>query len=653
VELVPRRPDGDGAGGGRFTAVSRVLRSVRRPKPVARRYLVPGLTLEQFFDELNTHDVRYVVLRWFETLPDVDPGEDIDLLVADEDLAFVGTLLTSERVPPRRQKFDVYTVSGLSGSDWRGIPYYPPRLAEGLLERSVLLRGRFRVPDAMDHFDSLSYHAVYHKGAASGLPETTGFPHPTGIGEHDYAGVLEEMAASSGLSVPITLKGLDSYLDGKKLRPPLDTLDKLAEHNEWLRDHVDELFGPVDGGVPGLAVFVLRARAGHLLERVCDELRREGFEPLERISLDPATSARVRSAVRGGTWGRGPFPLSGGDPATFVVAYDLSASVGDAGSHDPTRVTKAKLAIRSRLLADVPPAERYNPLHSSDNARQALDYLGLLHDAGVLPRVQDRIERIRAEMIFPFPVVETLPSRRRRAVTAVVRHPVHGESVCKVFYPSARRFMERELRSRTEFAALPEVPTLLDAGDNWLLMPRYTDTGAHVRRRLPTGPRAQLTPRAARALARMARSLHQQGAFLLDLTPQNLMTDPEEGLKVLDWEFLQDLPPGSPAARRGPAASPTVLGRVGDLPDVDVPLGIHRTVFDPVVTGIPAGLLVRAPWRLLTPLMEPGMLVAFWLMVARERASGAVRALRPTARRVVLWTLTRLEKSRAPHRPRR
>jgi hypothetical protein len=51
--------------------------------------------------------------------------------------------------------------------------------------------------------------------------------------------------------------------------------------------------------------------------------------------------------------------------------------------------------------------------------------------------------------------------------------------------------------------------------------------------------------------------------------------------------------------------------------------------------------------------MEPGMLVAFWLMVAREQASGAVRALRPTARRVVLWTLTRLEKSRAPHRPRR
>lgn len=609
---------------------------------MARRYLVTGLTLDQFFDELNSHGVRYVVLRWFETLPDVDPGEDIDLLVADEDLAFVGTLLTSKRVPPKRQKFDVYSVSGLAGSDWRGIPYFPPGLAGGLLERSVLLRGRYRVPASSDHFDSLSYHAVYHKGAASGLPETTASHHPIGTGDHDYAAVLGRLAADNGLSVPITLKGLDAYLDGKKLRPPLDTLDKLAEHNEWLRDHVDELFGPVDGGVPGLAVFVLRSRAGHLVDPLCAELRREGLEPLECLPLDEVTAARVRSAARGGIWGRGPFPLSGGDPAVFVVAYDLSASVGDERSQDADRVTRSKLAIRDRLLAAVPPGERYNPLHSSDNPRQALDYLGLLHDPGLLPRVQDRIDSIRAEMIFPFPVVETLPSWRRRAVTAVVQHPVHGESVCKVFYPSARRFMERELRSRTEFAALPQVPTLLDAGENWLLMPRYTDTAAHVRRRLP-GRRAQVTPAAARSLARMARTLHEHGVFLLDLTPQNLMSDPQEGLKVLDWEFLQDLPEGLATGRRALTASPTVIGRAGDLPDVDVPLGTHRTVFHPTVTGVPAGLLLRAPWPILSLLMEPGMLVVACLQIARARVSGTGRALRPVARRAALWTLSRLE----------
>jgi hypothetical protein len=646
LELVTRRPGGENAGEGRSTAVVRRRWSVLRPKPVARRYLVAGLTLDQFFDELNAHGVRYVVLRWFDALPEVDPGEDIDLLVADEDLAFVGTLLTSERVAPRRQKFDVYTVSGLSGSDWRGIPYYPPRLAERLLDRAVLLRDRFRVPAPMDHFDSLSYHAVYHKGLASGLPETTGSHHPAGTGEHDYAGVLARLAEDNGLSVPITLKGLDAYLDGKKLRPPLDTLDKLAEHNEWLRDHVEELFGPVDGGVPGLAVFVLRERAAHLLEQLCVELRREGWEPLESVQLAPATVDRVRSAVRGGTWGRGPFPLSGGDPATFVVAYDLGASVGEADAHEPERVTTSKLAIRGRLLASVPPGERYNPLHSSDNPRQALDYLGLLHDPGILARVRDRIERIRAEMIFPFPVVETLPSYRRRAVTAIVEHPVHGECVCKVFYPTARRFMERELRARTEFAALPEVPTLLDAGENWLVMPRYSDTAEHVRRRLP-GRRTQLTPSAVRALVRLARALHERGAFLLDLTPQNLMTDPEEGLKVLDWEFLQDLPP---ADRRRLVDSPTVHGRVAGLPDVDVPLGRHRTVFHATVTGVPAGLLVRAPWRILVPLMEPGMLAVCWLQVARARVAAAVTGLRPTARRAARWALIRLGSRRAPRR---
>jgi hypothetical protein len=650
VELVPSRRNAGGAGPGRPRGASRFRWAARRHRPVARRYLIAGLTLEQFFDELNAHGVRYVVLRWFETLPDVDVGEDIDLLVADEDLPFVGTLLVSQRVAPQRQKFDVYTVSGLSGSDWQGIPYFTPRLANRLLERSVLLRNRYRVPSPLDHFDSLAYHAVYHKGERSGLPTGT-VDQPSGVpGEHDYADVLSRLAADNRLSVPITLKGLDTYLAGKGLRPPLDTLDKLSEFNGWLLEHVDEMFGPEDAGLPGLAVFVLRERAAHLVGRLCEELRREGWEPLETVALDPEGRARVRAVVRGGTWGRGPLPRSGGGPVTFVIAYDLSAAApGGAVACDQDRVLRSKVAVRRRLLNGVPADERYNPLHSSDNPRQALEYLGLLPDAFVLPRVRDQIERIRAEMVFPFPVVELLPSRRRRAVTAVVEHPEYGQCVCKLFFPGARRFLLRELRSRTEFGGLPEVPALLAADANWLLMPRYTDTGTHVRRRLPGGERVQLRPSASLALARMALTLHEHGAFLLDLTPQNLMTDPQEGLKVLDWEFLQDFPRDRSGRCSGPARSPTVLGRATDLPGVDTPLGVSAdgagtvTVFHPTVTGIPARLLLRAPWKVQTLLMEPGMLAALVLRIARMAVRRAGKGLRRVARAVLRWRLTHLE----------
>jgi hypothetical protein len=608
----------------------------RRTRPSTRRYLRPGLSLDDFFDELNRLGVRYAVLRWFDSLPDVEPGEDIDLLVADDDLDLVGTMLRSHRTPPRRQKFDVYTVSGLPGSDFQGIPYLSPALARGVLDRAVLLRGRYRVPSPVDHFDSMAYHAVYHKGERSMLP-TSGAVRPASAGaEHDYTSVLTRLAEECSLAVEVTMEGLDRYLEDKGLRPPLDTLDKLGAANPWLQQRIEDRYGPAHAGNPGLAVFVLRAQAADRLDRLTTELLREGWQPLEVLPLDAPLAARVAAGVRGGNWGRGPWPVDGGGPAAYVVAYDLAAAV-DAGQRasDPERVMASKLAIRRRLLRELPDSASFNPLHSSDDPRQALDYLSLLGDPGVLARARDEIERIRSAMVFPFPVVELLPSRRRRAVTAVVEHPQFGECVCKLFYPSAARFLERELRARTDFAALPEVPPLLAAGANWLLSPRYVDTRAHVRRRLPGMRHVQLTPEASHALAELARALHEKGAFLLDLTPFNLLSDRRHGLKVVDWEFLQDFPGAVPPL----AASPTVLGHAGDLPGMDTPLGVSTmgepavTVFSPLVSGLPARLRLRGGAGPMPAAAESGMVLAFLVRGARTMARSIARQARREGRR--------------------
>ncbi|TFV64671.1 hypothetical protein E4P41_00020 [Geodermatophilus sp. DF01-2] len=628
----------------------------------ARRYLRAGLTLDQFFDELNARGVRYAVLRWFETLPDVDPGEDVDILVADEDLDVVGTMLVSHLVAPRRQKFDVYTIWGLPGSDYRGIPYLAPALATGILERAVLLRGRYRVPSPLDHFDSMAYHAVYHKGARSGLPEAVGaVPQLAGAAEHDYAAVLAGLAEQSSLSVPATLRDLDAYLAGKGLRPPLDTLDKLGVSNDWLRRHVDEQFGPADAGIPGLAVFVLRERAAHQLDLLRQELLRQGWEPLETVPLHGDAAARVTAGVRGGNWGRGPWPVGGGPPVAYVVAYDLSASVRadtvtGAPPYDLGRVTATKLRIRRRFLDSMPRGERCNPLHSSDQPRQALDYLALLDDPGVLARARERIGKTTAAMVFPYPVVEVIPSGRRRAVTAVVAHPEFGECICKLFYPSARRFLLRELRARTDFAALPEMPALLAAGDNWLLSERYTDTRAHVRRQLPGVRQIQLTTEASSALAGLAGALNEKGAFLLDLSPFNLLSDPRYGLKVLDWEFLQDYPGEIPPV----VESPTVVGHAKGLSGVDVPVGVSAqgesamTVFHPVVSGLPAWALLSWPARLVPAVAEVGMVLGYLYVGLRTVARKTVRGSGKRLRRRVRFLLVRVgERRSAPRGPSR
>jgi len=607
------------AGAVREVRVLHDLVRRRRDKP--RRHLRPGLSVDDLFDELNRLGARYAVLRWFDTLPAVDPGEDIDILVADEDVPLLQPYLSSYIVAPDTQKFDVYSVSGLTGSDFLTVPYFTPAFARRLLERSELLAGRYRVPCDEDHFDSLAFHAVYHKGARSGLPADDCSSEAPEVGEHDYVAVLGSLAQRLGLSVPLTLEGLDKYLADKGLRPPLDTLDKLSQSNPWLHGHLENVWGPVDAGMPGLAVFVLRQRAAHLLDRLCTELLREGFQPLETVQLHGPVAARVLAETRGGNWGQGPWPVNGGPPATYVIAYDLTRSMGEAALPPKRdRVAAAKQVIRERLLSTLGDGEPlFNPLHSSDDPRQALDYLGLLEDPDVVPRLQARIDEIQRAMLMPYPLVAVLPSLQRRAVTAVVRHPVHGECVCKLFYPGSQRYREREHRAMTEFADLPETPALLESGENYLLIRRYTDTGQHVRRRLPGIRHVQLVPSVSAALARLARALHERGAYLLDLSSQNLLTDPVEGLKVLDWEFLQD----HAGARPPLSQSPTVLGRAPAEPGADLPVGVSTSdgrgaVFRPLFTGVPKGVLLRTPPRMLPLLAEPGMCLLYGARVVRR-----------------------------------
>ncbi|WP_230850566.1 hypothetical protein, partial [Vibrio harveyi] len=59
-----------------------------------RVYLKPQYTVETFFSELNDRGVKYSVLRWFEELPLVKDGEDIDMLVLDKDFDLCMTYFT-------------------------------------------------------------------------------------------------------------------------------------------------------------------------------------------------------------------------------------------------------------------------------------------------------------------------------------------------------------------------------------------------------------------------------------------------------------------------------------------------------------------------------------------------------------------------------
>ncbi len=376
---------------------------VRRPQPYAatRRFIPHSVGIAGFFQRLQALKVPHAVLRWFERLPQLPAGEDLDLLVGDESLSAVRELLDSG---PGLQAVDLYSVCGAPGADYQKLPYYPPYLAEQLLDRSVMHRGLCAVPSPRDHFLSLAYHAVYHKGAASGLP-TSGETKPVALRpEHDYAMLLERMARRLGVTVPITIVDLDAYLDAEGWRPPHDMLVRLARKNKWLRTLVQHAAD--DEADAGLAVFLVRreALACGGVNRASKLIAEHGFQVVESIQLDPQQVETVARSIRGGNWGPGPWPTSGGPPVAAIVAHDPAPI-------PPTRRERRKFPflanarllnkdrIRDAFNANRPASKHCNAIHSSDNSREARDYLRIIAPervAEILARVRHLQRQSRA-----------------------------------------------------------------------------------------------------------------------------------------------------------------------------------------------------------------------------------------------------------------
>lgn len=200
-------------------------------KPRVRRYIPADTGVEAFFKSLEEVSVKCVVLRWFEDLPRVKPGEDVDMLVADDDLPKIGKYLDNYAgaVP-----CDIYSVAGAVGARYKDRPYFPATLARRMIERREMLGGLYPVPCVEDHFFSLAYHAVYQKGPVSGL--CTSLPGITALAkpDHDYAGVLNELSGKLGLGVEIDLDSLDRVLEEAGYRPSQEVLKSLGSSNPWV-----------------------------------------------------------------------------------------------------------------------------------------------------------------------------------------------------------------------------------------------------------------------------------------------------------------------------------------------------------------------------------------------------------------------------------
>ncbi|MDA7429626.1 hypothetical protein PGB28_14240 [Primorskyibacter aestuariivivens] len=393
------------------------------------------------------------------------------VLVADGDAARVRALL-------RGQAVKVYTLSGGQAGGFSvqagaagaiTLALFPARLAEDLLQRASGDPGL----SAADRFYIGAYLATYFNlvdaqarpASVRGLEQIRRLASDAGINVEQY----RDRAA------------LDACLADAGWRPPIDMLERLGLGDSWIRDRLLPSLGPQDSQPPGLAVYFCRERAQKLgaVDRMRNAIAAEGMEILADIPLTGDRAEQVRLSTRGGNWGNGPYPVSGGPPVRLWVALDVFPVPPDTRTRarhpflDNARTLAAKLAAREAVLQDVESAAQFNPVHSTDTSTEALRLLRQILEPTELAPITETVEDRQADIarIITQPWRADMASGGPDIAAALVTLPdatTGGGRLRRVYRPQYRADQDTALEMHQALVSKwPDMLAVTQSGAGW------------------------------------------------------------------------------------------------------------------------------------------------------------------------------------------
>ncbi|WP_127112615.1 hypothetical protein [Shimia sediminis] len=172
----------------------------------------------------------------------------------------------------------------------------------------------------------------------------------------------------------------DRYLASIGWQPPVDMLERLGLTDPWIAEELLPSLTQYRDVPPGLAVFFCRKHAIELgfFETIRNSIEAKGYKILFSTPLEGEIARKLRDSTRGGNWGAGPFPVSGGPPVHLIFAVDVfpvkpaRSLLGQHPFLDNETSLSTKNFARDNVLSTLPSSQHFNPLHSSDNSAEAL-----------------------------------------------------------------------------------------------------------------------------------------------------------------------------------------------------------------------------------------------------------------------------------------
>lgn len=286
----------------------------------------------------------------------------------------------------------------------------------------------------------------------------------------------------------------------------------------------------------GFTVFLLSEdRIGPgAVDRIGHLLRAYGFDALlsESLSTDRLDTLRRDIPSAGALT-----DVHGGASVLAIAALDLEPELPVGPRYkltphlDNARTGKAVREI-ARKMRKRNSVGRRPLIAATQNATAAWRTCDIVF-AERRSEIEFEIDRRRRAYCTPEKVLKRLNRKGTHGKVELMKHEARLV-VRKTYRPGCEDFMRRELEARTVLSAgFPEVASVLEHGENYFIMPYYEDHLHWNDDGLRLFPVAE-----GRRFIEFVRRLYDFGYAMLDWHPAAMILDANQGLKVIDFEYL-------------------------------------------------------------------------------------------------------------------
>lgn len=311
-----------------------------------------GSSSLDFLNALTQQNINYALIRWSE---DIEQARDIDIIISDDDLGRLYAICSSGLFAFGKP-VDAFSVNGAKGHNFKTIAYFPPYLAQRMLQQCVEIDG-IRKLKPEDEFFALLYHVLFHKNVFSNLTDNF-----LAIISSKYSVRLLNLSKI----VECELEGkcvLDVFelLVSEGWETPFDAINKLSSDFRIVKQYRDLKIQEI-GQVANESCLILREGFSIIeFQAILIEVETKFDVVLDfRSELTENQIEVVKLKFRGGNWsnlgkhreeGEGPIFIQ------FLRAAENAATDVHSATH------QAKTYIRSRIGG--------NFVHSTDDKYEA------------------------------------------------------------------------------------------------------------------------------------------------------------------------------------------------------------------------------------------------------------------------------------------